>query len=207
MKNTTTWSIVISLVVVVLVVGGAWSLQFLGGAGTPVLPGGNTPTNVGAPAPAAPDAPKALTRPATPPKSGKVQPAPTQAEVDAAKAKGTQTAVIKTAKGTMEAELYGADAPLSVANFVKLAKAKYYDGLTFHRVETNEGFQLIQGGDPNGDGSGGPGYEILREISPKLRHVEGALAMASCTMQAGNLTRRSSETNAPAFLSISTASG
>lgn len=100
---------------------------------------------------------------------------PTKADVDAAKAAGTRHATIKTARGTIVVELDGKDAPLTVANFVKLANAKFYDGLTFHRVEP--GF-VIQGGDPNGDGSGGPGYQIKREISPKLRHIEGALAMA-----------------------------
>mgnify|MGYP001436940992 CR=1 FL=1 len=108
-------------------------------------------------------------RPAT-----KHQP-PTQQEIDAAKKAGTRAAVIKTARGDITVELYGKDAPLTVANFVKLAKAGFYDGLNFHRVEP--GF-VVQGGDPNGDGSGGPGYTINREISPTLRHVEGALAMA-----------------------------
>lgn len=103
------------------------------------------------------------------------QPPPTQADVDAAKKAGTRHVVIKTVKGTIEADLYGAETPLTVANFIKLARGKYYDGLTFHRVEP--GF-VIQGGDPNGDGSGGPGYTIRREVSPKLTHEEGVLAMA-----------------------------
>ncbi len=101
--------------------------------------------------------------------------APTQQEIDAAKKAGTRAAVIKTARGDITVELYGKDAPLTVANFVKLAQAKFYDGLNFHRVEP--GF-VVQGGDPNGDGTGGPGYTINREISPTLRHVKGALAMA-----------------------------
>jgi len=104
--------------------------------------------------------------------------APTEAEVKAAKAAGTVKVLISTVKGDMTVELYGKDAPLTVANFVKLIKAKYYDGLTFHRVESDPAFTLIQGGDPHGDGSGGPGYTIKLEISKKLRHVKGALAMA-----------------------------
>ena len=104
--------------------------------------------------------------------------APTDAEVQATKAAGTRKIIVSTAKGDMTIELYGKDAPLTVCNFVKLIKAKYYDGLTFHRVESNPGFKLIQGGDPNGDGTGGPGYTIKLEISDKLKHVAGALAMA-----------------------------
>lgn len=100
---------------------------------------------------------------------------PTEDEVAAAAKSGTRTATITTSKGKIVLELYGADAPLTVANFIKLVKADYYKGLTFHRVVP--GF-VIQGGDPNGDGSGGPGYSIKLEISPKLRHVTGALAMA-----------------------------
>ena len=104
--------------------------------------------------------------------------APTAAEIKAAKTAGTRKILISTVKGDMTVELYGKDAPLTVANFVKLIKAKFYDGLTFHRVESDPAFSLIQGGDPNGDGSGGPGYSIKLEVSPKLLHVKGALAMA-----------------------------
>jgi peptidyl-prolyl cis-trans isomerase B (cyclophilin B) len=110
-----------------------------------------------------------------PPQVNKGAQPPTQAEIDAAKAAGVQQATIKTAKGNIVIELDGGDAPLTVANFVKLTKAGFYNGLTFHRVVP--GF-VAQGGDPNGDGSGGPGYSIKLEIAPKLKHIEGALAMA-----------------------------
>lgn len=83
-------------------------------------------------------------------------------------------ASIITAKGTMEVTLDAKAAPVTVNNFVFLAKDRFYDGLTFHRVEP--GF-VIQGGDPNGDGSGGPGYTIADEQSGLL-HDEGAIAMA-----------------------------
>jgi peptidyl-prolyl cis-trans isomerase B (cyclophilin B) len=66
-------------------------------------------------------------------------------------------AEIKTEKGTMKVEFYDEDAPNTVANFVKLSKEGYYDGLTFHRVIPNF---VVQGGCPNGDGRGGPGYTI-----------------------------------------------
>lgn len=81
-------------------------------------------------------------------------------------------ATIVTDKGNIVAELYP-DAPQGVNNFVTLAKNGYYDGLTFHRVEP--GF-VIQGGDPKGDGTGGPGYTIPAEI--KHLHPRGALAWA-----------------------------
>lgn len=96
-------------------------------------------------------------------------------------------ATITTARGTMELELNAKVAPLTVANFVKLAQAKFYDGLTFHRVEP--GF-VIQGGDPlsrtlpAGDpqlGTGGPGYTVPAEIS--LTHKKGAIAMARTSDQ------------------------
>lgn len=64
--------------------------------------------------------------------------------------------------------------PLTVANFVKLAEANFYDGLTFHRVED----WVVQGGDPSGNGTGGPGYAIKLETHPDMKNVRGALAMA-----------------------------
>jgi peptidyl-prolyl cis-trans isomerase B (cyclophilin B) len=91
--------------------------------------------------------------------------------IDTAK---TYSATMVTSKGTIELSLDAKSAPITVNNFVFLAREKFYDGLTFHRVE--KGF-VIQGGDPSGDGSGGPGYTIPDEASA-LRHVDGALAMA-----------------------------
>ena len=84
-------------------------------------------------------------------------------------------AVIETNKGVIKAELYTADAPITTANFIQLANSGFYTGLKFHRYEP--GF-VIQGGDPNGDGTGGSPKKIPLEISPKLTHVKGALAMA-----------------------------
>ncbi|MCS6846969.1 MAG: peptidylprolyl isomerase, partial [Anaerolineae bacterium] len=82
-------------------------------------------------------------------------------------------ATIKTAKGDIVVELNAQVAPQTVNNFIYLAQNGFYDGLTFHRVEP--GF-VIQGGDPLGNGTGGPGYNIPPEI--KLPHVDGAIAMA-----------------------------
>src|SRR5690606_36607005 len=84
-------------------------------------------------------------------------------------------AVIDTEKGTMEFVLYPEVAPLTVSNFVNLATRGFYDGLTFHRVVKDF---MIQGGDPAGNGSGGPGYEFEDEIALKLNQ-EGILAMAN----------------------------
>lgn len=81
---------------------------------------------------------------------------------------------METEKGTISLELFEDDAPNTVANFVSLAEKGYYDGLTFHRVL--EDF-MIQGGDPRGDGSGGPGYRIRDEINPR-KHDRGVLSMA-----------------------------
>jgi peptidyl-prolyl cis-trans isomerase B (cyclophilin B) len=86
-----------------------------------------------------------------------------------------KVAVIATPKGEITLELYADEAPKTVSNFVYLAKEGFYNGLTFHRVEP--GF-VVQGGDPEGTGAGGPGYTVPAEIVPTLKHVKGAVAMA-----------------------------
>lgn len=83
---------------------------------------------------------------------------------------------IKTHEGTMKAELFFKEAPNTVANFAHLADSGFYNGLVFHRII--EGF-MAQGGDPNGDGTGGPGWKIDDEASPKLKHETGTLSMAN----------------------------
>ncbi|MBN1261275.1 MAG: peptidylprolyl isomerase [Anaerolineae bacterium] len=98
----------------------------------------------------------------------------------------TYEATLATAKGEIVVALDAEAAPVTVNNFVFLARAGFYDGLTFHRVEP--GF-VIQGGDPAGTGQGGPGYVIPAEIG--LPHVEGAIAMARLSDQ-GNPRRMSS---------------
>ena len=84
-------------------------------------------------------------------------------------------ATIRTAKGDLVLELFASDVPVTVNNFVFLARDKFYDGLTFHRVIP--GF-MAQGGCPNGDGTGGPGYRFNDEIT-EHNHVTGALSMAN----------------------------
>ena len=85
------------------------------------------------------------------------------------------TAEIVTSAGTMTAELFAQEAPATVNNFVFLARDGFYDGVIFHRVI--RGF-MIQGGDPTGTGSGGPGYTFEDEINDH-KVVRGALAMAN----------------------------
>jgi peptidyl-prolyl cis-trans isomerase B (cyclophilin B) len=85
------------------------------------------------------------------------------------------TAIIETAKGNLVLELFADDAPMTVNNFVSLARDGFYNGLTFHRVIP--GF-VAQGGCPNGDGTGGPGYQFDDEFSERT-HVTGALSMAN----------------------------
>jgi peptidyl-prolyl cis-trans isomerase B (cyclophilin B) len=101
------------------------------------------------------------------------------------KIKMTQTtkAIIHTGKGMMKVELYDADAPQTVANFVKLSKEDYYNGLTFHRVIPNF---VIQGGCPDGTGSGGPGYSIPCETGGNNQyHDRGVLSMAHAGRNTG----------------------
>jgi peptidyl-prolyl cis-trans isomerase B (cyclophilin B) len=86
-----------------------------------------------------------------------------------------QTAVIALEKGgEVKIEFFPAEAPKTVENFVTLAQKGFYNGLQFHRVVA--GF-VVQGGDPKGDGTGGPGYTIKAEFNQK-KHLRGTVAMA-----------------------------
>ena len=87
----------------------------------------------------------------------------------------TYTATIETNLGTLTAEFFPADAPVTVNNFVFLAREGYYDGVIFHRVI--KGF-MIQGGDPTGTGRGGPGYKFADE-PVRRKYLRGTLAMAN----------------------------
>ena len=88
---------------------------------------------------------------------------------------------IKTNKGEIKFATYDADAPKTVENFITLANKKFYDGTIFHRVI--DGF-MIQGGDPTGTGTGGPGYKFADELNPstasyKAGYIKGTVAMAN----------------------------
>src|SRR3989442_9181746 len=84
-------------------------------------------------------------------------------------------ATMQTNHGTIELELHDDDAPATVENFSKLARDGFYDGVIFHRVIPDF---MIQGGDPTGTGSGGPGYTFEDEFNDR-KVVRGALAMAN----------------------------
>jgi cyclophilin family peptidyl-prolyl cis-trans isomerase len=100
--------------------------------------------------------------------------APPSGALDTAK---SYTAIFKTEKGDITVELFADRAPLTVENFVNLARAGFYDGTTFHRVI---GGFMAQGGDPTGTGTGGPGYQFGDEFHPSLRHDgAGVLSMAN----------------------------
>ncbi len=103
------------------------------------------------------------------------QPTPKQPEA-VKPLSGKECMVIKVKDfGTIKIQLFAKEAPKNVANIVKLARSGFYDGLKFHRVIPNF---VIQGGDPKGDGTGGPGYTIEAEINPSLKHLKGTVAMA-----------------------------
>ena len=89
----------------------------------------------------------------------------------------TYKAVIETTRGNIELELYPQQAPKTVNNFVFLAQAEYYDGVSFHRVISDF---MIQGGDPTGSGRGGPGYRFEDEVAKNtLTHETGVISMAN----------------------------
>jgi peptidyl-prolyl cis-trans isomerase B (cyclophilin B) len=113
------------------------------------------------PAPGSP-APK----PATPPPDG---PAPSS---------GTLNVRLETSAGVIVVTLDRALAPCTVVNFVSLAKQGFYNGTSCHRLSVTTGLQMLQCGDPAGDGTGGPGYTIKDETFPELKYGRGVLAMA-----------------------------
>lgn len=91
-------------------------------------------------------------------------------------------ATIVTDKGVIKIELYENRAPITTKNFIDLAESGFYDGLIFHRVIRTF---MIQGGDPLGSGTGGPGYVIPDEFHPELKHITGTLSMANAGPNTG----------------------
>ena len=89
---------------------------------------------------------------------------------------------IETERGKIVLELAEDDAPNTVANFISLADKGFYNGGVFHRVLPNF---MIQGGDPTGTGTGGPGYAIADECSPRLKHERGVISMANAGPNTG----------------------
>lgn len=93
-----------------------------------------------------------------------------------------RTAVLETAKGNIKFELKESEAPITTKNFIDLAEKGFYNGLKFHRVIRQF---MIQGGCPQGTGTGGPGYTIKDEFHPKLKHTKGAVSMANSGPNSG----------------------
>jgi peptidyl-prolyl cis-trans isomerase B (cyclophilin B) len=93
------------------------------------------------------------------------------------------TATLTTQYGDMKIEFFDKEAPITVDNFVRLAKSGFYDGLTFHRVIPDF---VVQGGDPTGTGAGGPGYSIKCELTGDNQyHDRGVLSMAHAGRDTG----------------------
>src|SRR4051795_12660345 len=104
----------------------------------------------------------------------KSYPAAPKMSIDTAK---TYTATFDTSRGQIVCDLFAKDAPNTVNNFVFLARDKFYDGTKFHRVIADF---MIQGGDPEGTGRGGPGYKFADELKDNPRkHKVGSLSMAN----------------------------
>jgi peptidyl-prolyl cis-trans isomerase B (cyclophilin B) len=99
-----------------------------------------------------------------------------QAKLDGVPVRNTgHYAIIDTDRGTVVIELYNSVAPKTVDNFETLVKKGFYNGLTFHRVVPDF---VVQGGDPDGTGMGGPGYTVPAEIVPTEKHLRGSVATA-----------------------------
>jgi cyclophilin family peptidyl-prolyl cis-trans isomerase len=142
--------------VAVVAVGAAVVLSTTGGGS-----GSNAAADAGCREVASKPAPKTATYPSAPPLS-----------IDPSK---TYTALVDTSCGSFTIQLDASEAPQTVNSFVYLSKLGFYDGLTFHRVVKNF---VVQGGDPKGDGSGGPGYSLPDE-PPASPYQKGSVAMAN----------------------------
>ncbi|SHG13263.1 peptidyl-prolyl cis-trans isomerase B (cyclophilin B) [Streptoalloteichus hindustanus] len=92
---------------------------------------------------------------------------------------GTTQVTLKTDQGDVPLTLDRAKAPCTTQSFVHLAKAKYFDKTSCHRLTTTQGLKVLQCGDPSGTGSGGPGYSFKDETKPDMKYTRGTLAMAN----------------------------
>lgn len=96
--------------------------------------------------------------------------------------KRNSIALFETSKGNIRIELFEDKAPVTTKNFIDLANKGFYNGVIFHRVIDNF---MIQGGDPKGTGTGGPGYTIPDEFHSDLKHAEGVISMANAGPNTG----------------------
>lgn len=113
------------------------------------------------------------------PKQAENNPPQAQPEVSTAK---NSVALFETSKGNFRIELFEDKAPQTSKNFITLANKGFYNGLIFHRVIADF---MIQGGDPKGNGTGGPGYTIPDEFNSDLRHTAGVISMANAGPNTG----------------------
>jgi peptidyl-prolyl cis-trans isomerase B (cyclophilin B) len=162
-----------TIVVVIAVVGGVFYFTRTGGEQPPAAPAAAALAPPPARPTPLPDPVSCQYRPEGEP-SKPVQP-PANGEVSS---KGTVQATINTGQGAIPLTLDRSLAPCTVNSFISLAKQGYYDGTSCHRIGT-EGLQMLQCGDPTGQGSGGPGYAFDDETFPELQYGRGYLAMAN----------------------------
>jgi peptidyl-prolyl cis-trans isomerase B (cyclophilin B) len=161
-------AVITSAAVVVLVLVGVVLLSTIGG-------GASDPTDVAAP-PTAP-VPTPATCEFTP--SGRPPAKPVAVpEIPEAPTEGQVAVTLQTDRGEIPLTLDRAQAPCTVASFVHLAQADFYDATPCHRLTAGGSLSVLQCGDPTGTGSGGPGYTILDETSPDLTYPRGTVAMA-----------------------------
>jgi peptidyl-prolyl cis-trans isomerase B (cyclophilin B) len=156
-------AIVVAAFLIITWVGGGKSKKVVANPSSSTAPA--TTTTIAYPSGCVATVPKATTKP-----TNLKAPAMT---IDAAKA---YTATLSTSCGDVTIALDAKDAPKSVNNFVSLARAGFYDGLKWHRVASNP--PVVQGGDPAGNGNGGPGYTTPVELPPDGKYPAGAVAWA-----------------------------
>lgn len=170
--------LIVLIGILVLAVAAVSALSLRANKGKKAASPGSSPSASPSPSPSASPSPGAIACAGSVPQKGNSSPVsePPPMAVDKAKA---YTATIETSCGTIVVDLADDTSPNTVNSFVFLARRGFFDGLTFHRVV--KGF-AVQGGDPKGAGTGGPGYKVTEAPPSDLKYVNGTVAMA----KAGN---------------------
>nr|WP_222132047.1 peptidylprolyl isomerase [Pseudonocardia sp. C8] len=181
-KRTTTIAAVATVLVVALVAAVVYALTSAwSGPAEPAAAGGGPDTSA-LPTVPLPQRPTALPAsvncdyPASPEPASKPVGPPAAGPVPAA---GTVPATLQTSAGPIDLTLDRGLAPCTVHSFVHLAEQGFFDGTSCHRLTTSPGLQVLQCGDPTGQGNGGPGYSFADEVFPGLTYGRGLLAMAN----------------------------
>jgi peptidyl-prolyl cis-trans isomerase B (cyclophilin B) len=191
-KRRRTYAVIGSAVAVVLLVGVVLLISFVGGsepadqAAEPSAPPAAPPSSAAQSIPSQAAPPPTRTAPLPASVNCAYQPSqqPPAKPVTAPPAgptvaHGTQQATLQTSAGPIELTLDRALAPCTVSSFTSLAKQGFYNNSPCHRLVTNPGLQVLQCGDPTGQGTGGPGYTIPDEVFPELTYGRGYVAMAN----------------------------